>query len=141
MDLKGRFEIIINHHQSLINRHKSLTTRIAQLTAAGCVDASEYWRDGKYLYLLYSMKDGKRRKVYVGNHPLRIEEARQKLENYKTRSECIRTQTKLERDIQQIESLSIDCLQICSKEDLSAKSALISMGTESCAAALPFVPN
>lgn len=76
--------------------------KIAQLTDAGCIDAAEYWRDGKYLYLLSSMRRGKRKKRYIGSHPLRIKEALQKLENFQRRAELIARQERVEGDLLEI---------------------------------------
>lgn len=131
MELNKQLQLVVNHYYFLIARDEHLTTTIARLTAAGCIDATEYWKDGKYLYLLSPMKNGKRKKRYIGNHTLRIEEARQKVTNYKQRSQCIETQSVIQREKQEIEKLVTDLLKICSREDLSAMAALneIRMGT------------
>ena len=121
MEIKDKLGIIANHHKVLQERHKSLETRIAQLTAYGCVDAKEYWKDNKYLYLLYPMKKGCRKKKYIGNHPLRIKEARQKLKNFELRNKAIKTQEVVDSDIGQITDIINRLIFLCSKEDLSAK--------------------
>ncbi len=123
MEIKDKFKIVQNHYQRLLDRDDVVTTEIARLTAYGCIDAKEYWKDGKYLYLLYSMKNGVRKKKYVGNHPLRINEARKKLQNYKDRKKHIRTQEKIQKEIEILNSLTSRMLHICSKTDLSAKAA------------------
>jgi hypothetical protein len=123
MDISNRLEIIQNHHQRLLERYHCLGKTIAQLTAAGCIDAKEYWKDGKYLYLLYSMRNGTRKKKYVGNHPLRIKEARQKLENYKHRLSIIGTQENVKAELDEIELLIHRILGICSVTDMSSKFA------------------
>ena len=69
------------------------------------------------------MKDGVRRKKYVGNHPLRVSEARQKLQNYKDRVCCILTQEKVQADLDEIETIIQQLLGICSKFDLTARFA------------------
>ena len=124
MDVDAKLKIIGNYHGKLLERYHALGTTIAQLTARGCVDAKEHWKDGKYLYLLYKMKDGVRRKKYVGNHPLRVAEARQKLENYQDRLACILTQEKVKADLDQIEDVVRQLLGICSRFDLAARFAL-----------------
>ena len=123
MEIKDRFKIVSNHHSKLVERYHSLGTSIAQLTAAGCIDATEYWRDQKYLYLLCPMRGGLRKKKYIGNHPLRIEEARQKLQNYKNRLELITNQENIQLEIDLIELNSVKLLKLCSRADLSAKAA------------------
>lgn len=124
MDVDAKLKIIGNYHSKLLERYHALGTTIAQLTAKGCVDAKEHWKDGKYLYLLYKMKDGVRRKKYVGNHPLRVAEARQKLQNYQDRLACILTQEKVKADLDQIEDVIRQLLCICSRFDLAARFAL-----------------
>ena len=124
MDIDNKLQIIGRYHDKLLQRYHSLGTTIAQLTASGCIDAKEHWKDGKYLCLLYKMKDGVRRKKYVGNHPLRIAEARQKLQNYRDRLACILTQEKVKADLDEIEALIHQLLNICSRFDLAARFAL-----------------
>jgi hypothetical protein len=124
MDISNKFRIIENHHRKLLERYHAQTTTIAQLTAAGCIDAKEYWKDKKYLYLLYSMKNGIRRKKYVGNHPLRIKEARQKVENYKDRLYHIEVQNNVQSSLDEIEMLTTQILRICADTDMSARFAL-----------------
>ncbi len=71
------------------------------------------------------MKNGKRRKVYIGNHPLRIKEAKQKIQNYHKRNDLITNQNNIERDIKLIEHYLYELLRLCSKEDLTAQSVLL----------------
>lgn len=103
--MKDKIEKVEIHKERLEEKYRSLSTRIAQLTAAGCIDAKEYWKDNKYLYLLRPMKNGKRLKTYVGNHPLRIEEARQKVINFKKRKAIVKQQDEITKEIVTIESL------------------------------------
>ena len=70
------------------------------------------------------MKGGERKKKYVGNHPLRVAEARQKLRNYKDRLSCILTQEKVKADLDEIEAVIHHLLEICSRFDLVARFAL-----------------
>lgn len=120
MDIENKLKIIANHHSILVARYHSIGTTIGRLTAKGCINAKEHWKDGKYLYLLYAMKNGQRKKKYVGNHPLRVKEAQEKLQNYKDRLPLIRTRERLEDDISEIEALTNRLLHLCSKSDLSA---------------------
>lgn len=123
MDIKDKLQIIGSYHEKLLQRYHALGTTIAQLTAKGCIDAKEHWKDGKYLCLLYKMKGGVRKKKYVGNHPLRVAEARQKLQNYKDRVSCILTQEKVKADLDEIEVVIQKLLGICSTFDLAARFA------------------
>jgi len=54
MDLENKLQIIGLYYCELQKRYLCLESRIAQLTEGGCIDAKEYWKDGKYLYLLFS---------------------------------------------------------------------------------------
>ena len=73
--------------RQLEKRQKELTTVIAQLTAQGCQNFQEYWsgKDNKYLYKLFPMKEGKRKKVYVGIKQEAIDKAREKKKRYELR--------------------------------------------------------
>ena len=123
MDIADKLKIIANHHDRLLARYHVLGTSIGRLTAQGCIDAKEHWKDGKYLYLLYAMKNGQRKKKYVGNHPLRVKEARQKLQNYQDRLSLIGSRDRIEEDLAEIETATNRLLALCSKSDLSANFA------------------
>jgi len=112
MELKVKFKNIIRHNQQLIEKHNLLTTRIAQLTADGCINATEYWKDEKYLYLLRPMNKGKRIKTYIGNHSLRIEEARQKVVNYKIRLSLVEKQDKMVKELAKIENYTNELYEL-----------------------------
>ncbi len=47
-------------------RHESLLKQKHALLETGIIDATPYWHQGKYLYLIYPTKDGKRQRAYVG---------------------------------------------------------------------------
>jgi len=50
-------------------------------------DASEWWKDGKYLYLVYPAdKSGNRKREYIGSDPRRIAEARERIAEYHWRA-------------------------------------------------------
>lgn len=54
----------------------AIADRMAALKRAGLIYAAEHWREGRYLYLIFPMKDGQRPKpAYVGCDPARIAEA------------------------------------------------------------------
>ena len=51
--------------------------QMTSLSKAGLIYASEYWRDDKYLYLIYPTEtSGKRKRKYIGCDPARIQAAR-----------------------------------------------------------------
>ena len=47
-------------------RHETISKQKHALLETGIIDATPYWHQGKYLYLIYPMKDGKRQREYVG---------------------------------------------------------------------------
>lgn len=54
----------------------AIAARMAELKRAGMIYAAEHWREGRYLYLIFPMKNGQRPKpAYVGCDPARIAEA------------------------------------------------------------------
>lgn len=52
--------------QSLAGQHREILSRMAALKRAGIIYAKPHYRQGKYLYLIYPMQDGVRRREYVG---------------------------------------------------------------------------
>lgn len=49
--------------------------KMEELKNAGLIYASEHWRSGKYLYLIYPSHDGQRERKYIGADPSKIEAA------------------------------------------------------------------
>jgi len=47
------------------------------------LDATDYWRKGIYLYLIYPMQNGNRRREYIGSDPEKQKEALQKIANHR----------------------------------------------------------
>ena len=63
--------------ESLSRQYREITTRMHELKRAGLIYAKPHYRQGKYLYLIYPMKDGERRREYIGADPEKIESALQ----------------------------------------------------------------
>ncbi len=55
--------------ESLSRKYREILTRIHELKRAGLFYAKPHYRQGKYLYLIYPMKDGERRREYIGADP------------------------------------------------------------------------
>ena len=64
--LEMNLSILPRKISTLLARHAALTAQQRALREAGIIDATPYWHQGKYLYLIYPTKDGKRRRDYVG---------------------------------------------------------------------------
>lgn len=56
-------------------RHAAILSRMKDLEEAGLIYATPYWREEKYLYLIYPMKGGERRREYIGADPDKIKDA------------------------------------------------------------------
>ena len=63
--------------ESLSNQCREIHARMHELKSAGLIYAKPHYRQGKYLYLIYPMKDGERRREYIGADPEKIESALQ----------------------------------------------------------------
>lgn len=125
MDIKSKLQIVTGGYSDLETRYHSLTESIARLTQAGCLNAVEFWREDKYLYLVFPMRGGQRKKMYIGCNALRIKEARQKLANYSARNELILGQEKIQEHLNRLEELTVEQLQLLSSSSLSARFALV----------------
>ena len=61
-----------------------LTQRLAELKAQGLIYATEHWKDGKYMTLLYPIQPGQpRQRKYVGNDPAKVKEAQEQIQRAK----------------------------------------------------------
>jgi len=59
---------------------QDVSRRMKALERAGLIYASEHWREEKYLYLIYPMREGDRRRVYIGADAERVAAARAGIE-------------------------------------------------------------
>ena len=59
---------------------REVCSRMKVLEKNGLVYATEHWRDDRYLYLIYPMTGGDRRREYVGADSVKIAEARAGIE-------------------------------------------------------------
>lgn len=60
-----------------------MQVEINHLEAAGMINASEWWKDRKYLYLVHPVDPvGNRRRVYVGNDPQNVADAQAAIKRY-----------------------------------------------------------
>lgn len=61
--------------ENLQRRERDLENQINRLRNLGWVDAKPHYRDGKYLYLIYPMVNGERRREYIGADQNKIQDA------------------------------------------------------------------
>lgn len=74
-----------------------LQRHLDELERLGVVEAKPHWRDGKYLYLIYPMKDGERKREYIGADQDKIDDALAKIGRVQERD-------KLQDEIAQLQS-------------------------------------
>lgn len=62
---------------------QGIDDEIVALLMAGLAEGKPHWRDGKYLYLVYPVKeDGTRFREYIGCDPQRIDAALKRVERF-----------------------------------------------------------
>lgn len=61
--------------KTYISQHVAIATQMLDLEQFGVIHAATYFQWGKYLYLIYPMKNGKRKRVYVGSDRARVADA------------------------------------------------------------------
>lgn len=127
MEFARQLENIEKTDGMLTDRIAELTTKIARLTAEGTSSGKEYWMKSKpnskgevkeTLYILYPMKNGKRRKEYIGRNPVNIKKAQDRLARYAKRKELTRTMLKLERDQSEIREKVQEALNLTKSHNL-----------------------
>jgi hypothetical protein len=73
-DLISSFDVTTN----------DLNHQLMELKSQGLIYATEHWKDGKYMTLLYPIKPGQpRQRKYVGNDPAKVKEARAQIQRAK----------------------------------------------------------
>lgn len=69
--------------KTYIDQHVAIATQMLDLEQLGVIHAGTYFHWQKYLYLIYPMKNGKRKRVYVGSDRAKIAEAEAAIERGK----------------------------------------------------------
>lgn len=114
MEFKTKLSIIEQCRSDLDTRIERYKKGIAQLTQKGTSSGKWYIRKDKSpktgetietRYIIYPMKDGKRRKEYVGRFPLEISKAQDRMDRFDVRVERISTLDKLESRLSAIDDL------------------------------------
>ena len=77
--------------RSLTNRQNELQREINDIERLGWVDATPYYREHKFLILIHPMKDGQRKREYIGANPEKIQEALDRIDR-KSRFEELHNQ-------------------------------------------------
>ena len=90
-------------------------TRIEQLAHLGAIKATAYYRDNKYLYLIYPSDHGSRQREYIGSDPDTIAEALAKLDRWHDLQAAKADLDRVERDLYSLHRNVRDLLRIASK--------------------------
>lgn len=69
--------------RSIEKKHLMLTARLIELESAGITDATPFYQQNKYLYLIHPMRKGKRVREYVGSDVKKRHDAEVRIANYK----------------------------------------------------------
>lgn len=99
--------------RSLFNRKSELDREIDEIERLGWCDAKPYYRDNKYLYLIYPMQDGERKREYIGSNPEAIEEALARIERMDKYQELINQRGKVDKVIFQMNAAISRILSDC----------------------------
>jgi len=75
--------------------------RMAVLQKAGMIKASEWWKDQKYLYLVYPTNGVTRKREYIGTDPAKISAARDAIVRQADYARLDQVRLQLERQILQ----------------------------------------
>jgi len=67
--LEMNLSVLPKKISTLQARYMALSKQKHALLETGIIDATPYWHQDKYLYLIYPMKGGQRRRDYVGADP------------------------------------------------------------------------
>lgn len=79
-----------------------LRQQIEDLEATGVMNATYYYRDGRYLYVNFN-KHGNRVRTYIGTDPDRQKAAIAKIERYRERAALLRQLTELQEQREKLD--------------------------------------
>jgi len=81
----------------------NLDAAAQDLKHQGTTDASPYYRQGKYLYLISPTFQGQRERQYIGSDPAKVQAALASIERHKRREEVHAQAKKLRLELDQLE--------------------------------------
>lgn len=80
--------------------YAALNAELSTLEALPVINASPYWLNGEYLYLVHpKTPERARHRKYVGNDPERVKEALQQVSRGKRIKEIVRVRRKIDRQV------------------------------------------
>jgi len=63
--------------------------QIGELEKQSYTQATEHWKEGKYLYLVHPMQNGSRVREYIGADPAKVEWARQRVKRFQIHEDLL----------------------------------------------------
>ncbi len=100
-DLAEGIKQVVEALQEKIN---DLTAKLVEIEYQGVINATPYYKDGKYLQLIHPMTNGERVREYVGADPEKVQEALAAVERYKAWVELDQERAKYQGILNQIHS-------------------------------------
>jgi hypothetical protein len=88
----------------------TLDHEIMALELEGTSNASAHWRDGKYLYLIYPMENGQRRREYIGNKPDNVQGALERVKRHKRCQQLRRERARVRSNLREYIRRSLDLM-------------------------------
>lgn len=114
-DVETLIASLMQYLVNLSTDRMNYQTRIEQLTHEGAIRATPYYRDNKYLYLIYPSDHGSRQRDYIGSDPETISIALAKLDRWHELQEAKANLDHIEQDIYSLHRNVRDLLRIASK--------------------------
>lgn len=93
--------------RALVAKQQELKADIERIERLGWVDAKPHYREDKYLYLIYPMVDGQRKREYIGANPENIQAAMDRIERKAQYDELHNQLARVENVIGNVRSLVI----------------------------------
>lgn len=138
MSFENKIEIYRTEREKLIDRIYDYKTKIAILTQKGTSSGKWYIRKDKSLktgevietrYIIYPMRDGKRRKEYVGRYSLEISKAQGRLDRYAKRAGFIESLNKFESNLELSDKAFNEAFRLLGSDNMMS---VLLFSTNSC---------
>lgn len=86
--------------QAVVSQHEKLSEELYWLEKCSRINAQPYWREGKYLYLIYPQVNGERQRAYIGCNRADVDRVLKAMENHR-KFEALKKQIEeIERSLQ-----------------------------------------
>ena len=80
MTMTEKIRLVLQAYSTLQGELENIDTELMTLEFTDRANATEYWREDKYLYLIHSTdENGERKREYIGADPVKIEQAQYRI--------------------------------------------------------------